>query len=459
MNAPALKQADLAVSTLGEATYPSPLALSSTPDDEVADFVPDDARVMLQVETTASAALEPPVLFEKAGPRSRIYFDPSRSRAGIVTCGGLSPGINNVVRAMVLELYYKYGVKDILGYRYGFEGLSPKVGMQPMQLGPDEVRSVHTAGGSFLGLSRGKQEVKLMVDTLVRDRVDMLFVIGGDGSLRGAQAIHAELLRRGVKKTVLGVPKTIDNDVAYVDKTFGFDTAVEIARMAIDGAHAEAVSARNGVAIVKLMGRESGFVAAAATTASAEVNFCLVPEVRFELEGPGGLLMALQKRLNERGHAVIVVAEGCGASLVDGNVERDASGNVRYASADADIGPSLRDAIIGHFKRVSLPITVKYIDPSYMIRSVPANAGDSIFCDALARQAVHAAMAGKTGIAIGRWHGVFTHVPLGITTSYRKRIEPDRTTWLAVTETTGQPRLVNLRAPEDVSSAVTVRPQ
>jgi len=447
MEAPPLTQADLAVPTLGEPAFASPLGLSTVPDDEIADFVPDEARVTLHVETLAGAPPEPPILFEKAGPRARIFFDPARTRAGIVTCGGLSPGINNVVRAMVLELFYKYGVQETLGYRYGFEGLSPQVGMQPMLLGPDEVRSVHTQGGSFLGLSRGKQAPKTMVDTLLRDRVDVLFAIGGDGTLRGAQAIAEEIARRGARVAVIGVPKTIDNDVAYVDKTFGFDTAVEIARMAIDGAHAEAVSARNGVAVVKLMGRESGFVAAAATTASAEVNFCLVPEVRFELDGDDGLLVQLERRLHQRGHAVIVVAEGCGASLVGGEVERDASGNVRYSSAEADIGPRLRDAIVGHFKRRSLPATVKYIDPSYMIRSVPANASDSIFCDALARHAAHAGMAGKTAIAIGRWHGVFTHVPLQVTTSYRKRIDPDRTTWLAVTETTGQPRLVNAGRP------------
>jgi 6-phosphofructokinase 1 len=440
-----LTQADLVVPTLGPATIASPLALSTVADDMIADFVPDDARVSMTVETTASAPDLHPLLFEKAGPRSHIFFDPQRTRAGIVTCGGLSPGINNVVRAMVLELHYKYGVPEILGYRYGFEGLNHKVGMQPTRLGPDEVRTVHTQGGSFLGLSRGQQEVPLMVDTLVRDRVDVFFVIGGDGTLRGAAAISAEIGRRGGHIAVIGVPKTIDNDVAYVDKTFGFETAVEVARMAIDGAHAEAVSARNGVAIVKLMGRESGFVAAAATTASAEVNFCLVPEVPFDLDGPDGLLVALEKRLHERAHAVIVVAEGCGASLIHGDVERDASGNVRYASKDADIGPRLRDAIIAHFKRVSLPVTVKYIDPSYIIRSVPANASDSIFCDTLGRHAVHAAMAGKTSIAIGRWHRVFTHVPLAVATSFRKRIDPDRTTWLAVTETTGQPRLMNTR--------------
>lgn len=438
-----LTQADLIVPTLGPPELPSPLALSTVRDDQIADFVPDDARVAMTVETTASAPRLEPLLFEKAGPRARIFFDPQQTRAAVVTCGGLSPGINNVVRAMVLELHHKYGIRDVLGYRYGFEGLNPEVGARPTHLGPDEVRTVHTQGGSFLGLSRGQQDVGLMVDTLERDRIDAFFVIGGDGTLRGAAAISDEIRRRGRAIAVIGVPKTIDNDVAYVDKTFGFETAVEVARMAIDGAHAEAVSARNGVAIVKLMGRESGFVAAAATTASAEVNFCLVPEVRFELDGPDGLLAALEKRLHERSHAVIVVAEGCGAALLQGEVERDASGNVRYASAEADVGPRLRDAIVAHFRRVSVPVTVKYIDPSYLIRSVPANASDSIFCDTLGRHAVHAAMAGKTAIAVGRWHRVFTHVPLAVATSFRKRIDPDLTTWLAVTETTGQPRLAS----------------
>jgi 6-phosphofructokinase 1 len=449
MEPPPLTQDELTVPTLGPATLPSPLALSTVPDDDIPDFVPDDARVLLSVETTAGAPHVAPLVFEKAGPRARIFFDPAHTRAGIVTCGGLSPGINNVVRAMVLELHYKYGVREILGYRYGFEGLDPAVGIAPMHLGPDQVRSVHTQGGSFLGLSRGRHDVGVMVDTLQRDRVDVFFVIGGDGSLRGAGAIAREIHRRGARIAVVGVPKTIDNDVAYVDKTFGFETAVEMARMAIDGAHAEAVSARNGVAVVKLMGRESGFIAAAATTASAEVNFCLVPEVRFEIDGPGGLLVALERRLHERGHAVIVSAEGCGAALVHDHASapHDASGNVRYASPEADIGPHLRDAIVSHFERVGMPITVKYIDPSYIIRSVPANAGDAIFCDTLGRHAVHAAMAGKTGIAMGRWHGVFTHVPLAVATSFRKRIDPDLTTWLAVTETTGQPHLVNARRP------------
>ena len=431
----------LLVETLGPCAIPSPLGLSTTLDDGIADYVEDDARITVDIETrvgeTSSGALA-----EKAGPRQRIRFDPKHTRAAIVTCGGLCPGIDNVVRALVLELHHKYGVKEILGVRYGFEGLVSQ-GTAPVRLGPDEVRHIHTRGGSFLGLSRGMQDVAAMVDTLAAREIDILFAVGGDGTLRGAHALHEEITRRSLPIAVVGIPKTIDNDIAFVDKTFGFETAVDIARLAIDAAHAEAVSARNGVSIVKLMGRDAGFIAATASLASADVNFCLVPETPFSLEGPHGLFAALDARLRARGHAVIVVAEGCGASLVTASskVERDASGNARYASAALDAGTHLRDAITAHFRELGVALTVKYIDPSYMLRSVPANATDAVFCDSLARNAAHAGMAGKTDVVIGRLHRVFVHVPIPLAVGEKKRIDPDGALWLAVTEATGQPRL------------------
>lgn len=436
-----LTQNDLETKTLGPRSIASPLGLSTSVGDGLPDYVNDRARVIFGVEATAGEAMPPPLLFERAGPREKIFFEPTRVRAGIVTCGGLCPGINNVVRSMVLELFFKYRVARVYGMKYGFQGLDPSAGVDPVRLEPEDVASVHRFGGSFLGLSRGKRDPVVMVDTLERRGIDVLFVIGGDGSLRGAHAIHEEIARRGAHIAVVAVPKTIDNDVAFVDKTFGYDTAVDVARGVIDAAHTEAIGAYNGIGIVKLMGRDAGFIAADATLASREVNYCLVPEVRFELGGSDGLLASLERRLAERRHAVIVVAEGCGASLVHEGAERDASGNVRYASAEADIGPFLRDAITAHFARVGTPVTVKYFDPSYMVRSVPANAQDAIFCDALARNAVHAGMAGKTDVVIGRLHRIFTHVPLAVATSQKKRIDPDGGQWLAVTEATGQPRL------------------
>ncbi len=445
---------DLLVARLGDRRVRSPLNLSTTAGDFVPDYTDDDARVLLDVELTAGAAPSP-LAFERAGARSRIFFDPKATRAAIVTCGGLCPGLNNVLRSMVLELHHKYGVPDVVGFRYGFEGLSP-AGVAPVALTPAVVEDIHKHGGSVLGLSRGKQDVEMMVDTLVRMGINVLFCIGGDGTLRGAHGIAEACARRGPPIAVVGVPKTVDNDVAWVDKTFGFDTAVEIARQAIDGAHSEARGARNGVGIVKLMGRDAGFITASATLASEDVNFCLVPEVPFELDGARGLLAALERRLASRGHAVIAVAEGCAARFNSDDVVRDASGNARYASGGSDVGPLLRDAIAGHFKQRGFPATVKYIDPSYMIRSGPANASDAIFCNELARNAVHAGMAGRTDTLVGRWHRHFTHVPLSVVTGQQKRINPDGALWLSVLESTGQPRLCN--TPSMITPALTEPP-
>lgn len=432
------------VRTLGARTFPSPLGLSTKPHDEVPDFVPDDARVLHQVELVEGETVDASRTFEKAGPREKIFFDPSTAAAGIVTSGGLCPGINNVIRTIVLQLFHRYGVKTIFGFRYGFAGLDPASGLAPMTLTPDHVRHIHGRGGTMLGTSRGGHDPKGMVDTLEANGINMLLAIGGDGTMRGAHAIAEEAARRGRPIAVVGVPKTIDNDIAFVDKTFGFETAVAMAKVAIDAAHTEATSARGGIGLVKLMGREAGFLAAHATLASHDVNVCLVPEVHFALEGPCGLLAYLEKRLATRGHAVVVAAEGCATHLATAmaNAPRDASGNLSFQSSALDIGAHLKSRIDGYFKEKGVPLTLKYIDPSYMVRGVRADANDAIFCDELARAAVHAAMAGKTDVMVGRWHRSFTHVPLPLALSEKKRIDPDRELWLAVTETTGQPRFV-----------------
>jgi len=442
---------ELAIKTLGEPRFASPLKLSVTPGDSVADFVPDEARVLVNVETMEGEEIDTRQTFEKAGPRQKLYFHPSETRVGIVTCGGLCPGINNVIRGLVLELHHNYKVQEILGYRYGYEGLNREHGVKPVSLSAADVEDVHKQGGSFLGVSRGHEDPGVIVNTLEAQGVQILFCVGGDGTLRGAHSIYEEIQKRGSEISVVGVPKTIDNDIDCVDKTFGFDTAVEMARMAIDGAHTEAKSARNGIGLVKVMGRDVGFIAAAATLASLDVNFCLVPEVSFDLEGSGGLLLALERRLMQRRHAVIVVAEGCAQSLISADAELDASGNIRYGSEKLDVGRYLQARMLAYFKEIEMACTLKYIDPSYMIRSVPANANDSIFCDILARHAAHAGMAGKTNLVIGREHGVFTHVPLERATRDQKRVDPDGALWLAVTETTGQPMLSAASRPANAS--------
>lgn len=440
----------LKVATLGPRQVQSPLKLSTKLGDGMADFVADQARVLFSIESTPQDPPAPDVAFEKAGPRRHIFFDPASTRAAIVTCGGLCPGLNSVIRSLVLELHYLYGVRDITGFRFGYEGLNTSRGLPPKKLTPDDVQFIHEYGGSVLGLGRGAQEPSVMVDRLQELGINILFTVGGDGTLQGGHAIAMEAARRGYQLSVVGVPKTIDNDVPFVDQTFGFDTAVEIARLALRSAHTEAVSARNGIGLVKLMGREAGFIAAHATLASMDVNFCLIPEIPFALNGENGLLDALEARILARGHALVVIAEGCGMSLADAAAERDDSGNLRFASAGLDVGPRLRDAISTHFKARKLPVSVKYIDPSYMIRSVPANSSDNRYCDLLARNAVHAAMAGKTDMVIGRWNGAFTHVPLSLVTSKRKRVDPEGELWLAVTSTTGQPPLA---APKRLSDS------
>jgi 6-phosphofructokinase 1 len=433
---------DLWVKALGPCRFESPVGARLGPG--VMHPVGEADRVLLDdqlAKLLASAvhASEMPC-FELAGPRNRIYFDPATLRAGIVTCGGLCPGINNVVRGIVLELTHAYGCKEIFGFRYGFEGLVARYDREPVRLGPEAVSDIHHEGGTVLGTSRGGQDPREMVDTLEKMGIGVLFVIGGDGSLRGATSIVAEIERRKLAIAVVGVPKTIDNDIHFIDRSFGFESAFAAAVEVIRSAHTEAKGARNGVGLVKLMGRHSGFIACHAALASTDVNFVLIPEVRLALDGDGGLLRALERRLAERGHAVIVVAEGAGQDLCEaatgeGAPRTDASGNVRLK----DIGHVLRDRVNQYFQKRKVEITLKYIDPSYQIRSVPASPSDSVFCWNLARNAVHAAMAGNTDILIGRWHGRFVHVPLPLATRFRKQVDVNQDLWTSVVEATGQP--------------------
>jgi 6-phosphofructokinase 1 len=372
---------------------------------------------------------------EAAGPREKLFFDPTQLACGIVTCGGLCPGLNDVVRSIVMSLHYHYGVKDIFGFRFGYEGLVRRIGHEPLKLTPDAVNRIHEIGGTVLGSSRGPQDPAEMAETLRDLKVGILFAIGGDGTLRGAQKIADEAARQGMALSVIGIPKTIDNDISFVQMTFGFETAVTEARRAIYAANAEAEGARNGVGLVKLMGRDSGFIAAFSVLAEAQVNFCLVPEVPFTLER---FLAELRQRLERRGHAVIVVAEGAGQNLMEKTAERDASGNVKHG----DIGAFLRDRIKEHFTRTGMEIGVRYIDPSYAIRSVPATAHDSAFCLLLGQSGVHAGMSGRTNMVVSFWNHQFTHVPISLAVRERKKIDPEGMLWSSVLASTGQLRVM-----------------
>ena len=429
-----LQQSQLEVPTLGAPTRRSPLRLSTTPGDNVCDFVPAEARLMFEPRFLAGETPSP-LSVELAGPREKIYFDHQQCKAAIVTCGGLSPGINNVIRTAIFELMHNYGVPEVLGIRYGFEGLNPTVGRPPIKLTPELVEDIHHQGGTILGTSRGPQEAKDTVAFLEREGVNILLCIGGDGTQCGAHAIAQEIGRRGLNISVVGIPKTIDNDIKFCFVTFGFATAVAEAETVIDRAHVEATSVRNGVGLVKLMGREAGFITASATLASGEANFCLIPELPLELNGPQGFLEKLRRRLEAREHAVVVVAEGAGQALLEQeDLGKDASGNRRLG----DIGYFLKEKIEAHLKQHKMPVSVKYFDPSYYIRSLPASAVDSLLCERFARAAVHAAIAGKTDMLVGLWHNHLVHVPLATSTGIKKRLDPESELWTSVLALTGQ---------------------
>jgi len=438
---------ELAIPALGPAKINSPLlgygAVGTAEAVPWDSFTDDNSRVLVNIDPFAWQSIsqgQAPDSFEEAGARRQIYFDPSKIRAAILTAGGLCPGLNDVIRSLVMTLHYRYGVINILGVKYGYQGLNPEFGHGMVTLNVGNVSHIHEFGGTILGSSRGGQSPEEMVDSLERLNLNILFCIGGDGTLKGAHAIAQEVKARGLKIGVVGVPKTIDNDISLVSRSFGFETAVAIASEVIRSAHTEAIGAPNGVGLVKLMGRDSGFIAATAALAQCEANYVLIPEIEFDLEGPGGLLNHLEKRLASRGHAVIVVAEGAGQKFFkDAGEKRDASGNVLHK----DIGAFLVEAVKAWFKAKKLELNLKYIDPSYIIRSAPANASDRVYCSYLGQKAAHAAMAGKTDLLIGLWNDHFVHVPIALAIRARKKVDPTGVLWSSVLEATGQPVLAN----------------
>ncbi len=432
------------VRVLGEAKISSPLKSHNISGEGGTRFISDDSRITVdvQVETIEDYTDKKLVLpsFEQTGPRENIYFDPSKLKCAIATCGGLCPGLNDIIRSVVLELYHIYHVKNIYGIRHGLQGFIPEYGHDVMELNPKSVSGIQDAGGSILGSSRGTQDITMVVDCLERMNVGILFMVGGDGTLMASKHIADEILARELKISVICIPKTIDNDIFLVSRSFGFDTAVDVATLAIKGAHNESAAYPNGIGLIKLMGRHSGFLAATAALAQQDSNFVLIPEVDIFLYGKTGFLQALENRIKLRKHAVIIVAEGAGQNFFDDQeVKYDASGNVILK----DIGIYLKDKITQYFKEKDIPISLKYIDPSYIIRSLPANANDSVFCGFLGRDAVHAGMAGKTNLLISFWNNHYVHVPMEASAGKRKKLDPRGRLWQSVLEATGQNTFFN----------------
>ncbi|MGI9474502.1 MAG: ATP-dependent 6-phosphofructokinase [Rubripirellula sp.] len=432
-----ITQQDLRVPNLGECQHASPLDFDSPSHPGASHFRCDSDRIRYRVKLSAESEALENVTFEESGPREQIYFDPQLTTAAIVTCGGLSPGLNNVIRSVFKALTENYGVKRVLGIQNGYLGLTPEAGLEPVELTRELVEPIDKLGGTILGSSRGPQQPNVMADFLAHHKIDILFCIGGDGTQRGAHALDQELRKRDARVSIIGIPKTIDNDVPFVGLSFGYATALEKASEVIRAAHVEARGAINGIGLVKLMGRHAGFIAAGASVVSQEVDFTLIPEIPFPMDGKQGFLPALEDRMRRRGHAVVVVAGGAGQHHCgDTDGKRDASGNLLHQ----DIAEVLQQRIAHHFADISMPVAMKYFDPSYLIRSIPASMFDRYLCDQMARQAVHAAMAGKTGMLIGMEHEYYVNVPIPAVVSQTKRVDITGQRWRAVLESTGQPR-------------------
>ncbi len=429
---------DFTIPTLGVANIPSPLKMSTVRGDSLANYRSDDESVLNKIRifnASDSISIEGNQI-ELAGPREKVFFNPAHVHAAVVTCGGLCPGLNNVIRAIVRCLWYRYEVRRITGIQNGYRGFLPDSNFPTIEMTPSLVDDIQMKGGTILGSSRGGGDrVEEIADALERMNINMFFTIGGDGTQRGAVDIVEELARRNLKIAVVGIPKTIDNDLNFIQRSFGFETAVAKAVEAVRGAHVEAHDAINGIGLVKVMGRDAGFIAAHTSLAMSDVNFCLIPENPFDLEGENGFLTHLKKRILNRKHAVILVAEGAGQKLTEEVGGKDKSGNKKLA----DIGLFLQDKMKEYFKKEGVEVNIKYIDPSYIIRSAPANPNDSIYCSRLGAHAVHAAMAGKTKILISLVNNKFVHVPIKIAVTKRRYVDREGSLWRDVLENTRQP--------------------
>ena len=427
------------IPVLGNANIVSPIKRLGKSKQRQHCFISDQSRIIVDIQTEyiqdVVEAGQTLLSFEQAGPREKIYFDPSKLKCAVVTCGGLCPGLNDIIRAIVLELYHIYGVKTINGIRHGLQGFIPEYGHDILDLTPATVSGIQDMGGTILGSSRGSQDIGVVVDCLERMSVGILFMVGGDGTLMASEKIADEIEKRNLKISVVGIPKTIDNDIFLVSRSFGFDSAVDVATLAIKGAHNEAEAYPNGIGLIKLMGRHSGFLAATAALAQQDANFVLIPEVDIDLNGETGFLQALENRVRTRNHAVVIVAEGAGQNFFENREKKyDPSGNIVLQ----DIGLFLKDKITKWFNARDIPVSLKYIDPAYIIRSLAANANDSVFCGLLGRDAVHAGMAGKTKLLISYWNNHYVHVPMEAAAGRQKRLDPNGRLWQSVLEATGQ---------------------
>ncbi len=440
-------QVDSLTKNYGQANYPSPLKntfshnnfIDDTKDRILFDISYEQLKKYLSLNSIKNKLAIPN--FELAGPRENIFWNPEAIKVAIVTCGGLAPGLNNVVQSLVTFLHERYKVQSIFGVPYGYQGFTHDEETKRFYFGWHRldalsVQNIDFEAGSVLGTGRGHSNPETIVDALMIREIDILFTIGGDGTLTGAHAIYEEIKKRNMPISLIGIPKTIDNDVLWVSKSFGFESSVGKAVEALRCAQSEARSAFHGVGLVKIMGRNSGALTATAAAAMNDIDFVLIPEVPLKLEGEAGLLNAIVRKVLDKGYITIAVAEGAGQDLFsEGEIQKDASGNIKLK----DIGKFIQKEISAEFKKRNIELNLKYIDPSYILRAQTTTADDSVFCANLGQNAVHAAMTGKTGCMIGYAHERFTHVPLKAVTLGKKCLDINEPLWLSVLAATGQP--------------------
>lgn len=441
--------------------------------------------------------------FPEAGPRENLVY-PMESRdgatdslqVGVLVSGGIAPGINAVIKGIVDRhtLYSNHAKEnddtsydlEIIGYRDGFSGL---LSGSHIKLNRKKVRDFANKGGSLLGTSRYHPLLDLddpgKRDSAVRDiisnlkDIDILYVIGGDGSMRAAhmiwtraQRMHAE--GEASKLSVVAIPKTMDNDILWVWQSFGFMSAVEKAKQFVLQLHTEA-SSNPRLGIMQLFGSDSGFVVTHAALASGVCDYVLIPEADFSMEVLCEFIKKKLKSRYKRGQdgkspfGMILMAETAiprdginspGCKYIDDpdvGLEKEEKIAIEKFIADGRrVQGQTQDALRRGGIKIISRVVQKEIrqmkpgqywekfrvftnEPRHLIRAIDPSVQDVIFGQRMGTLAVDNAMAGYTDFMISQWLTEYVLVPLKLVVLGRKRVPQKGIFWKSVLANTGQP--------------------
>jgi 6-phosphofructokinase 1 len=479
-----------------------------------------DSRILVDVRSSypitqptsgpslCSCAVKGQLTFAEAGPRNMLRFPGHHKKllkVGVLVSGGIAPGINAVISGIVQRhvLYHTPQITDlrvpgktprsytlqVFGFRNGFAGLlaGDDVTVLYDSDSPDEklrahLRRIANRGGSEIGTSRyddllstadpDKREKDLdqVAENLANRHFDILYVIGGDGSMRAAHATWKRSRDNGKSLSVIGVPKTMDNDILWVWQSFGFLSAVEKAREALQQLHTEATS-NPRLCVVQLFGSDSGFVVSHAALASGVCDAALIPEVPFTMKK---LADYITERLSKRfrpgaggqsPYGMIVMAETAVPQdaedyLSDPEVDLDENEKAAiqaFVSKGCRVHGQTPDELrTGGLKVVSRVLQKRIREmkvddaywadfrvftnePRHLLRAIPPSASDVAFGQRLGVLAVDNAMAGYTDFMISQWMTEYVLVPLDLVVLGRKRVPPNGIFWKSVVASTGQP--------------------